>query len=67
MLANVMKNPDTRYFKNKEKRIKSNGGYCLDCPKTEDWKCPCKIFREMEEGWCPEVMYYKSREGEDNE
>ncbi len=68
MMANVIKNPDNRFVKNKLKRIKDNSGYCIDCPKVEEWRCPCKVFREMECGWCPEAVYYKkSKEEIENE
>lgn len=56
----ILPHPDSDYFKKKKKMIKKNNGYCLGVPKTEDWKCPCKSFREKQEvGFCGEGLYYK--------
>lgn len=36
-------NPDEEFVRNLKKRIKSNGGYCLNKEKnTKDNKCPCQ-------------------------
>ena len=64
MIENVMENPDRAFVKGLKKRIKANSGYCPNCPKTEDWRCPCKAFRELKEGWCEEALYYKQPEEE---
>lgn len=63
----ISTNPDTEFTKNKKKAIKRNNGYCLNCPKIEDWKCPCKEFRERTtSGWCGEGLYYLDIEGEES-
>lgn len=42
------------------KALKDNGGYCpCMLEKTEDTKCMCKQFREMEEGTCHCGLYTK--------
>ena len=42
------------------KALKENGGYCpCMLEKTEDTKCMCKQFREMEEGTCHCGLYTK--------
>ena len=64
-------NPDTEFAKNKRKAIKDNGGYCIGCPKTPEWKCQkhigCKAFQTMSHsGWCGEGLYYKDLEDNTN-
>lgn len=40
-----------------------NDGYCpCRIDKTEDTKCICKEFREMEEGMCHCGLYIKEKE-----
>lgn len=42
------------------KALKENDGYCpCMLEKTEDTKCMCKQFREMEEGTCHCGLYTK--------
>lgn len=54
------------YIAKKKKMIKKNNGYCIGCPKTPEWKCPCKAFREKTtSGFCGEGLYYKDMEAED--
>ena len=49
----VMKNPDAEFVKNLKKRIKANNGFCpCQIEKTEDTKCPCKIFKDTQECMC---------------
>lgn len=60
MAYRVTTNPDTEFARNKKKAIKKNNGFCLNCPKIEEWRCPCKAFREQDhDGWCGEGLYYK--------
>ena len=46
--------------------VKQNDGYC-PCliEKTPDTKCPCKDFREMEEGVCHCGRFEKARDNND--
>lgn len=67
----VTRNPDSHYVKNKLKAIQANNGYCLNCPKTEDWKCNkhegCPHFQQIDhDGWCDEGVFYKERVQEAN-
>lgn len=49
-------NPDEEFVRNLKKRIKSNGGYCLNKEKnTKDNKCPCLAFEEK--GVCDCGLY----------
>ena len=64
-MANVTVNPDTRFVKVKLKQIAENNGYCVGCPKVEEWRCPCKSFKDLREGWCGEGLYYKSANNEE--
>lgn len=46
-----------------KKELKENGGYCpCSVIKTEDTKCMCKEFREMDEGECHCGLYIKYKE-----
>lgn len=58
MKSGYIVNPVTEFTKGLKKRIKSNGGYCLNKPKgNKDNKCPCREFRET--GACECGMYIK--------
>lgn len=49
-----------------QKKLKQNGGYCPCVPKylwNADTKCPCKEFREMEQGECNCGLYIKTPKG----
>ena len=60
MMSNIILNPDTEYAKKKKKLIKKNNGFCVGEPHVEEWRCPCKSFRERQtSGWCGEGLYYK--------
>ena len=53
---------DTEKKARLRKQIKENGGYCPCAVKhTEDTKCMCKAFREMEEGECHCGLYIKTK------
>ena len=57
----IKQNPDTEYASEIKRRLKANGGYCpCSLIKTEDTKCMCKEFREMDEGICHCGLYIKS-------
>ena len=43
-------------------KLNANEGYCLTQPKSEDTKCMCKKFKEMEEGVCDCGLYIKTLE-----
>lgn len=44
-------------------KLKENGGYCpCRIDKTPDTKCPCREFREQENGECHCGLYYKLQE-----
>ena len=53
-------NPDQKYVKEIRRQLKENSGYC-PCSrlKSEDTKCMCKEFREMESGMCHCGLYIK--------
>lgn len=52
----LMKNPDAQFCKTIKKRIKDNGGYCLNKPKgNPDNKCKCLEMREK--GGCACGLY----------
>lgn len=61
-------NPDTETVKRIKEGLKARGGYCpCRIPKTEEFKCICKEFREQIadpdfEGYCHCMLYYKSKE-----
>lgn len=45
--------------------VDANDGYCpCMIDKTPDAKCPCKDFRDMEEGECFCGRYEKIKDGE---
>lgn len=56
-------NPDKEHVEDMRIALKSNDGYCpCSTEKSEDTKCMCKNFREMESGWCHCYLYLKEEE-----
>lgn len=56
-------NPDKAYADSIKKQLKSNNGYCpCSLVKSKDTKCPCKEFREMDEGMCHCGLYIKEKD-----
>lgn len=55
-------NPDKDVVKRIREGLKAKNGYC-PCMilETEDTKCMCKEFREMEEGMCHCELYIKEK------
>ena len=53
-------NPDEEFVAEFRQKLNDNDGYC-PCrrEKTQDTKCMCKEFREMEEGQCHCGLYIK--------
>lgn len=49
----VILNPDKNFVSELRSKIKENDGYC-PCVllKTDDTKCPCKVFRDTKECHC---------------
>ena len=46
-------NPDKDFVAHMRKALKDNNGFCpCAIVRSEDTKCMCKEFREMEEGTC---------------
>lgn len=57
----ITTNPDKQLVAEIRTSLKKNGGYCpCALEKTEDTKCMCKEFREMQEGICHCGLYYKT-------
>lgn len=55
-------NPDKELVKEIRKQLKENNNYCpCVVSPTEDHKCMCKEFREMEEGTCHCGLYIKTK------
>lgn len=53
-------NPDTEFVAEMRKALKNNDGFCpCALTKSEDTKCMCKEFREMESGTCHCGLYTK--------
>lgn len=53
-------NPDEEIVSIIRRGLKENGGYCpCAIVQTEDTKCMCKEFREMESGICKCGLYIK--------
>lgn len=67
MEPNVRLNDDTELVDELRAAIKAKGGYCpCRIPRTEEFKCICKEFREQIkdpefEGYCHCMLYYKSK------
>ena len=56
----IIKTTDKEYAKTVLEAIKNNNGYCpCALEKTNDTKCMCKAFREMERGVCHCGLYVK--------
>lgn len=59
----IVLNPDEDYVKEIRAALKKNSGYCpCALAKSEDTKCMCKEFREMDEGMCHCGLYQKVNE-----
>jgi len=59
----IKTNPDKAHVAEIRKQLKENDNYCpCVLEKTEDTKCMCKEFREMEEGTCHCGLYIKTKE-----
>ena len=55
-------NTDSDLVANVRQALKDNGGYCpCSLIKSEDTKCMCKEFREMENGMCHCGLYIKEK------
>ena len=61
-------NPDEKIVEVIKEGLKQRDGYCpCRLPKTEEYKCICKEFREQIndpdfEGYCHCMLYYKSKD-----
>ncbi|MBR2339530.1 MAG: ferredoxin thioredoxin reductase catalytic beta chain [Clostridia bacterium] len=64
---NVRFNEDEKLVAEIKAALKARGGYCpCRIPKTDEYKCICKEFREQIadpdfEGYCHCMLYYKSK------
>lgn len=59
-MPTIKQNPDKDYVKEIRHRLKENNWYCpCRLERTEDTKCPCKEFNEMESGMCHCGLYIK--------
>ncbi|NBH77005.1 hypothetical protein D3Z52_02165 [Clostridiaceae bacterium] len=59
-MMKIRLNPDQKYVKEIRRQLKENSGYCpCSLLKSEDTKCMCKEFREMESGMCHCGLYIK--------
>ena len=56
-------NPDKEFVCDMRKAIKDNNGHCpCQLERTPDTKCPCKSFRDMDEGTCHCGLYTKYKD-----
>ena len=61
-------NPDEKVVAKVKEGLKAKGGYCpCRIPRTPEYKCMCKEFRDQIadpefEGFCRCMLYYKSLE-----
>lgn len=61
-------NPDEKVVAKVKEGLKAKGGYCpCRIPRTPEYKCMCKEFRDQIadpefEGFCHCMLYYKSLE-----
>lgn len=64
----VRLNEDKEVVERIKKGLEMKGGYCpCRIPKTDEFKCICKEFREQIadpdfEGYCHCMLYYKSKD-----
>ena len=67
MKPKITLNSDKEVVKKVREGLKAKGGYCpCRLPRTEEFKCMCKEFREQIadpefEGYCHCMLYYKSK------
>ena len=55
-------NTDSKLVEEIRKQLKENGGYCpCSLVRTDDTKCMCREFREMESGTCHCGLYVKKK------
>lgn len=53
-------NQNDRLVSEIRKQLEDNGGYCpCNLVKSEDTRCMCKEFREMDSGMCHCGLYIK--------
>lgn len=58
----IKQNPDKEYANKVRKKLRDNDGYCpCKLEKTQDTKCMCKEFRDIEEGMCHCGLYIKEK------
>lgn len=68
MKPKITLNPDKEVVRRVKEGLRAKDGYCpCRLPKTEEFKCMCKEFREQIadpdfEGFCHCMLYYKSRQ-----
>jgi ferredoxin-thioredoxin reductase catalytic subunit len=56
-------NPNKEYVKALREQLAANNNYCpCSLIKTDDTKCICKAFRDMEEGYCHCGLYIKTKD-----
>lgn len=56
-------NPDIEFVAEMRQALKNNDGFCpCAITKSEDTKCMCKEFREMESGTCHCRLFTKVRD-----
>lgn len=59
----IITNPDKEYANEVKRQLKANSGYCpCALVKSNDTKCMCKEFREMNEGMCHCGLYIKTKD-----
>ena len=59
----IIQNPDKEYTKEIKVKLKENNGYCpCRIEKTDDTKCMCKEFQDVEEGMCHCGLYIKIKD-----
>ena len=67
MKPKVTLNPDRQVVERIKEGLRQKYGYCpCRIPRTEEFKCICKEFREQIadpefEGFCHCMLYYKSK------
>lgn len=55
-------NTDSKLVEEIRKQLKENGGYCpCSLVRTDDTKCMCREFHEMESGTCHCGLYVKTK------